>query len=135
MTEILSRIVKDDGSNFFQGDDLQVQRDISNVEATDPIAKAWLTIKRTQNQPDPGPLQKIVTTSATPSGQVVQDGSVSNGDGKASLYFALTGTETAALGSLWDYWYDIQVLTGSGKRYTPEKGRVRFDLDVTKATA
>lgn len=121
---------------FYAGDDLNLEHDVENVTTTDPLTKAWLTIKTAPAVPDPGTLQKIITTTPVAgTGHIAQDGSPSNGDGIASLRFELTKTDTASLGSSIKYHYDIQCKTAGGKIYTPEKGTIVFLQGVTDATS
>ena len=121
---------------FYAGDDLNIEHDVENVTITDPLVKAWLTIKTSPSVADPGSLQKIITTTPVAgTGHIVQDGSQGNGDGTASLRFELTRTETATLGSSIKYHYDIQCKTQGAKIYTPEKGTIVFLRGVTDATS
>ena len=121
---------------FISGDDLDIERDVLNVTVTDPLIKAWLTIKTAQSGiADPGTLQKIITTTASAgTGHIVQSGSAGNGDGTASLRFELTAANTAALGHAIRYFFDVQVKTGSGKIKTVDKGTILFDPGYTDAT-
>jgi hypothetical protein len=120
---------------FFAGDDLDIQRDITGVNPIDPLVKAWLTVKATRAAADPGLVQKVITTTLTPSGQIGQDGSAAQGNGIASVFFPLSKTDTALLGPFTTYWYDIQVLTASGYLYTAVVGRLEFARGVTDATS
>lgn len=120
---------------FISGDDLDLERDVLDVTITDPLVKAWLTIKTAPNVADPGTLQKVITTSQVAgTGHITQDGSVGNGDGVASLRFELTKTDTATLGHAIRYFYDVQVKTAGGKIKTPDKGTIQFLAGVTDAT-
>ena len=122
---------------FYAGDDLNVEHDVQNVTPTDPIVKAWLTVKTAPSVLDASAsLQKIITTAqVTGTGQIMQDGSVGNGDGTASVQFELTATDTASLGSSVRYYFDIQVKANSGKIYTVETGRILFLAGITDATS
>lgn len=121
---------------YFAGDDLDIERDVVDVTVSDPLIKAWLTVKTSATDPDPGVVQKIITTTPiTGVGQIAQDGSVNNGNGTASMRFELTKTDTAALGSTVRYYYDVQVKTSAGKIYTPDEGFISFVRGVTDATS
>lgn len=133
----MSTIIERDanGKPYVAGDDMDIERDVGGISLTDPLIKAWLTIKASLGVADPGTLQKVITTSAVPgTGQIAQDGSTSNGDGTASIIFELTKTETATLGTAIRYYYDIQVKTQSGKIFTPEVGRLSLSPGITDAT-
>lgn len=124
---------------YYAGDDIAIQRDIENVTVTDPIVQAWLTIKKNPTDADPGQLQKVITSTLSAAGQITADGSVSDGNGTASVVFFLTAADTLGLGvQLW--YYDVQVKTTAGKIYTatpsePDKGRIRLLRGVTDATS
>lgn len=123
-------------AGFIAGDDLDIERDVTGVVISDPLVKAWLTIKTAPGILDvSATLQKIITTTAQLGvGVIAQDGSTSNGDGTASMVFQLTGTETAALGTTIKYYFDIQVKSAAGKIYTPEVGRLTMLRGYTDAT-
>lgn len=121
---------------FISGDDLDIERDVLDVTVTDPLVKAWLTIKTAPSVPDPGSLQKIITTTQVAGvGHIAQDGSAGNGDGVGSLRFELTKTETATLGHAIRYHYDVQVKSASTKIKTVDSGRIQFLPGVTDATS
>lgn len=122
---------------YFAGDDLNIERDVTNITETDPIVKAWLTIKTSPSVLDASAtLQKILsTTPVVGTGQITQDGSVGNGDGTASMRFELTAADTALLGSATRYFYDVQIKTNSGLISTPDFGRIQLLAGVTDATS
>lgn len=125
------------------GNDLDIQRDVPGVSLSDPIVKAWLTIKVNRSDADPGVLQKIITTTQQVGiGQIAQDGSTGNGDGTGSLIFQLTKADTTALGTAIRYYWDIQVKTAAGKIYTSSDpntgqtiGRLQLRPRVTVAAS
>lgn len=122
---------------YVAGDDLDIERDVTDVDVTDPLTKAWLTIKTAASVLDAAAtLQKVITSNSVPgTGQITEDGSESQGDGTATLVFQLTAANTAALGTAIRYHYDIQVKTSSGKIYTFEIGRLQFTPGYTDATS
>lgn len=121
---------------YVAGDDLDIQRDVTNVAPTDPVTKAWFTVKRFYGDAEPGVLQKIITTAQlVGTGQITQDGSENNGNGTASLLFQVSATETLALGTADDFHFDVQVLTSGGKKYTPDIGRLILVAQITEATS
>jgi hypothetical protein len=137
------------------GDDLNIVGDVApvlnpdtgeyegGVTVTDPLIKAWLTVKTTPSVADPGTLQKVITTvQVIGTGQITQDGSVTNGNGTGSFIFNLTAADTAALGYAIRYYWDIQFKTLSGKIGTasdPEDGetvgRLQLRQGITDATS
>lgn len=118
------------------GDDLDIERDVTGITVTDPLVKAWLTIKTSASILDASAtVQKVITTvQVIGTGQITQDGSAGNGNGTASMVFNLTAVDTALLGTTLRYFYDVQVKTSSGKIYTPDKGSIRFEHGYTDAT-
>jgi hypothetical protein len=134
----MSTVIEHDstGNPLVAGDDFNVERDVPNVTTSDPLVKAWLTIKVNRTDADPGVVQKIITTTSVPgTGHIAQDGSINNGDGTASLRFELTAVNTALLGALVRYHFDIQVKTAAGKISTPDMGRLQLTPGVTDATS
>ena len=132
----MTRIERDDGSPYTAGDDLDCERDVTDITVTDPLVKAWLTVKTTPSAADPGTLQKIISTALVVGvGQIAQDGSEQDGNGTASLLFQLTAADTSALGASRTYHYDVQVKTQSGKIHTPEKGTLRLQAGITDASS
>ena len=133
-------------TTFIEGyvswDDLQIERDVSGVDTSDALIKAWLTIKTSASVLDPGTLQKIITVNAVQgTGQITEDGSASQGNGTASLVFQLTAADTALLGYAQRYFYDVQVKTAAGRIYTytdPDTGQtagqIEFRRGYTDAT-
>lgn len=120
---------------FIAGDDLDIERDVTGVTITDPLVKAWLTIKTSSSVADPGTIQKVITTSlVVGTGQITQDGSEEDGNGTASLLFQLTAANTTTLGTSIRYYYDVQVKTSSGKIYTADVGRIQMSVGYTDAT-
>lgn len=128
--------LKDTISGFVAGDDLEVRRTITNIPTGQVLTKAWLTIKTKLGDADPGVLQKAVTTTDAPgTGQIVDDGAT---DQAGEVRFDLTGTDTALLVPPYPkslYGFDIQVLTSGGKVYTPVKGTIWAEAQVTLASS
>lgn len=120
-------------SNVVQGDSIDIVRQIDTLPAS--ISKAWLTIKATQasTSDTAAIVQKTITTSAViGTGQITDDGTT---DGVAAVRFELTNADTVLLVNETTYYYDIQVLTSTGKIYTPEIGRIKLRSERTKATS
>lgn len=122
---------------FFAGDDLDLQPpDVTGVQPSDPLTKAWLTVKEDPDDLDvDAALQKIITTTLVGGvGHIGQDGGPSSGNGTASLFFQLSAAETAALGWVIRYFFDVQVKTASGKIYTAVVGSIKMERGYTDAT-
>lgn len=109
---------------IYIGASFDVTRYVPGVPTSDPVVKAWLTIKNAVTDADPGVLQKVITTANQAGiGQIVQDGSASSGNGTAQLLFNFTTTDTTTLGAVGRY-YDIQVKLSSGKIFEVENSIV-----------
>lgn len=113
------------------GDDLDIVRSVPGVPATQTITKAWLTLKTSVTDADPGLLQKAITSVASGGvGQITDTGAAGTG----SLLFQLTGANTLAL-PFGPVFYDIKVLTSAGKVYTVEQGKYISTPRITTATS
>lgn len=128
MTAINSSI-----TGFCAGNDVDVNRIVPSVPATQTIAKAWLTIKAKVSDADAAALlQKVILPGAVVGqGQITDVGA----SGTAVLFFQLQDTETLALPADTPVPYDIKVLTSAGKLYTTEKGLYLSTAQVTQAIA
>lgn len=121
------RVARRDGAidaEFIQNS-CAITRTVKQVLPTDPITKAWLTVKAALADADgAAKLQKIITTATAQAnpGKVTQDGSPSQGNGTATLVFGIVIADTATLPANTALFYDIQVLTQSGALYTVEAG-------------
>lgn len=113
------------------GNDLDVNRTVPGIPATQTLAKAWLTFKTSVTDADAAALlQKVITPGAVVGqGQITDVGA----GGTAQLLFQLADTETLALPVDTPTLYDIKVLTSAGKVYTTEKGLYLATSQVTKA--
>lgn len=129
--------------NMVAGDDFDIERDITGVTVTDPLVKAWLTIKAKLTDNDAAAaLQKVITTSlVVGTGQITQDGSEEDGNGTGSLLFNITAANSTALGTSTRYYYDVQAKSASGKIYTAHDpdtdevvGRMQLRQGATDAT-
>ncbi len=126
------------------GDALTVRRTINRSESKlasgATITKAWLTIKDSFDDDDPGLVQKVITTTDVPgTGQIEDDGT---GDTDPIVRFDLSGDDTILLtdaeqvtaGLPTEKYFDIQVLTSAGGPYTGLTGRIYTSPQVTKAS-
>jgi len=117
-------------TGFVEGDDLEIRRTITGLEAA--IEAAWLTIKREPMQDDDAVLEKAITTDdVVGTGQIETAG----GPGESGvLRFELTDADTRALGeSKWIH--DIQIKLAGGKIYTVEIGTIQLTGDVRVTTS
>jgi len=117
-------------TGFVEGDDLEIRRTITGLEAA--IETAWLTVKREPMQEDDAVLEKEITTdNVTGIGQSETAG----GPGESGvLRFELTDEDTRALGeSKWIH--DIQIALVGGKIYTVEIGTIQLTGDVRITTS
>jgi hypothetical protein len=120
-------------TGFCAGNDLDVNRTVPGIPATQTLAKAWLTIKAKVSDADAAALlQKVILPGAVAGqGQITDVGA----GGTAVLLFQLADTETLALPADTPLPYDIKVLTSAGKVYTTEKGMYLSTAQVTQAIA
>lgn len=122
---------------FAKGDDLGITRTICDLPA--PITKSWLTVKVAESDPDPGLVQKVITTTDAPgTGQITDAGTLqTDGTFIAQVRFDLAPADTVLLDPGIDFYYDIQVFTNTSKTYTPEVGNpnkgggIRAEPEVT----
>lgn len=103
----------------------------------DQITDAWLTIKDEwaapldESGPEPPRLQLQVTPTPTSSGQVTEP---QDGEGGWVLYFQLSSTETAVnfapeetdTGEPRILYWDVRLLTDTGRIYAPYTGKLRM---------
>lgn len=114
-----------------------IDRAASGVPTGVTISKAWLTVKASPSDADPGLLQKEITTTDVPgTGQIENDGT---GDVDFVVRFDLTRTDTLAIGEAavaGERYFDVQVLASDGNPYTAENGRVACCApEITQATS
>ncbi len=117
---------------FTEGDDLTIRRTINRVRsglaAGVTITNAWLTVKTLEADADPGLFQKAITTSdVVGTGQIEDDGA---GDVDPIVRFDLTESNTRLIAATLRF-YDIQVKTDGGARYTGESGRIIAKEEIT----
>lgn len=128
MPDLNSRI-----ENLVEGDSLQVRRTINRADSGYAsgvvIVRAWFTCKVKRSDPDVSALfQKDISTTNVPgTGQIENNGA---GDADFVVRFDLVPTNTILIGRLLRH-YDIQVKTASGDPYTPERGRINTEEQVT----
>ena len=119
--------------NLVQGDYLDIVRNIGNLPTT--ISKASFTVetkaKLTSTSDGTNVVfQKAITTSTGAGVGIISD---TGGSGTAIVRFELTNADTILLTGDTIFYYDIQVLTSSGKIYTPELGVIKVRSERTKS--
>lgn len=119
--------------NLVEGDSLQVRRTINRADSGYAsgvvIVQAWFTVKVKRSDLDVSAVfQKDISTVNVPGvGQIENDGT---GDVDFVVRFDLGPADTILVGRLLLH-YDIQVKTASGDPYTPERGRINTEEQVT----
>jgi hypothetical protein len=110
-----------------------ILRTVKRVPLTNPITKAWLTVKDAEASSDGNAvLQLIITTALTGQGQITDDGH-STGIGKLS--FLPTEAQDIKIAPGQAFVYDIQVLLQDGTLFTGEKGKWLLEAAVTAAVS
>jgi hypothetical protein len=106
--------------NFTVGDDLDIVRTVGDIPSGQTIARAWFTVKVFEASPN-ALFQKEITTSLSDDGIITDD----------ELTFTLTTDDTALLSGDNRQWYDIEIETSAGKRYTPERGTITGKVNIS----
>lgn len=112
-------------SNFVVGDDLDIERTVSQIPSGQSIDYAWFTV-RFYERSATIILQKEITTTLTPDGVI--EPTVS---GTCRLTFTLSGGDTIKFEPENDLHYDIQTRTTASKIYTPETGVIVAKIQIT----
>ncbi len=116
-------------TGFVAGDDLSVERTLTNISTSDLLFQAWLTVR---DSGDDTAITAIltkgpVTTVGNADGQITDDGAT---DGIGMVRFDLTPADTRLIG-MNGYFHDIQVRKVATKTYPPVKGIIRAEGEVT----
>ena len=114
----------------YRGDSLDVIRTVTNVPAGETLTKAWLTVKKSNTDADPGVLQKVITTTSGAAGQITNAGA----SGTGALLFTIASAETAALTTS-GLMYDVQVITSGGRVLTLELASFNVPSRITGAVS
>lgn len=112
-------------SNFVVGDDIDIERTVSQIPSGQSIDYAWFTV-RFYERSSAIILQKEITTTLTPHGVI--ESTIS---GAYRLTFTLSGMDTIKFEPDNDLHYDIQTRTTANKIYTPEKGVLTGKIQIT----
>lgn len=119
-------------TDLVAGDTYEVVRTITGLPSGYALDKAWMTVKASAVDADPGVFQKAITTSNVDgTGQITDTGT---GDGSAAVRFDLASADTTLLTPGTSYVYDIQVRMVNGELIrisTPEIGTIRTVRGVT----
>ena len=92
---------------LYSNNDYSVQVTVLAVPTGLTVTRAWWTIKASQSDPDPGIIQKNITTNpATGVGQITANGSSNQ---TAVLQFDFTPTDTTTLTPNRTYPFDCKV--------------------------
>ncbi len=113
------------------GAGVPILRSVKRVPLTNPLTKAWLTVKTAETVADPGSLQLAITTTNTVAGQITDDG---HATGTGQLKFTPTQAQLGALTAGASYVYDLQLKFQDGTEWTAEKGTLLVEAPVTQAT-
>lgn len=120
----------DDRESSVQGGSYTYRKSIP-VTASDPLTKAWMTFKASRSDPDPGILQKTITTADIPgTGRIENNGAAT---GIAVVRFDLWSSDTTGM-SPRDYWFDVKVMTVGTSLSYPFSGIWNFWQNVTTAS-
>lgn len=115
------------GKGMVRGDQFSIPRKVTGLSYGVTVTAALLTIKAALTNPDPGVIQKSITSSNVPGTGQVEDTGAS---GIASLRFDLITTDTLAVTADLDYVFDIQVTLSTNDIFTLETGITSFRQQV-----
>lgn len=113
------------------GDDVRVNVSVTDITTGLTISKAWLTVKLSPSDDDPGAAQAVITGTVSSDGQITNTG----GAGTGVMYFVLSNAETDDLSPDIPYVYDVQLKMSDNSLYTPLVGKIVFTQSVTDATS
>jgi hypothetical protein len=112
------------------GDDVELTFEIPDIPTGQSLTKAWFSVKRILPEPDPGLVQKIVTTTDVPgTGRITDDGA---GDTEGAVRIDLSPADSALLTGRYNY--GVKVKTSAGRVYTAVQGCIQFNQPTTHAT-
>lgn len=134
MTEYNTTIVDADGNRPVFGDHVTITRTpVTGIPTGDELETVWLTVKSVLTALDAdAELQITITTTPTANGQITDSGS---GDESGAFSLIVTPSDYSDLEAGVNYFYDIQGKTADGTIYTFEKGKVKWEQQVTRATS
>lgn len=107
------------GLGIVRGNQFPLKRIIANVPAGVTLEEAYLTLKVSYSDADPGLWQKHITTANVNGvGRIENQGSTGTGE----LRFDLTNTDTELMVANQPYYFDIKVVVSTGDLLTLERG-------------
>lgn len=115
-----------------RGDAFPIYRKV-RITTGSIVSKAWLTVKSSPLDADPGVLQKDITAVPTANGVIEESGA--SGFPVAIIRFDLSSTDTQALTADQTYYYDIKIIFSSGVVETLEAGRFVPMQPITQAVS
>ncbi len=119
--------------DFVCGDSLRVERTILGLPTGLTLTKAWFTVKATETDADAAAMfQLSITTTLTSAGQITDAGTTS---GEGTVRFTATPAQTLLLTPDQVYAWDVQILLSDTGIYTPCKGTIMGEQQVTIATS
>lgn len=118
-------------ADFYIGDNLDIEREVTNVPVGQTITNAWFTVKRKYTDLDADAvMQKAITGVSSAAGIILDTGA----DGTGRIKFTLLPTDTVLFSALSEYIYDIQIKTSAGGIYTKESGTIIGNPQITITT-
>lgn len=116
-------------SGFSAGEDLQVEREVTDIPEGQVLALAWLTVKAKASDTD---ADAVIQKRATPA-PMVGVGVIVNepANSRAVVTFDLLATDTSQLTPGTAYFYDIKVKTDIGRSKRLEWGAITADTPIT----
>lgn len=118
-------------SDFFVGDNLDIEKDITDIPAGETLATAWFTVKRKPTDLDADAIMQKTITSGSSSSGIITDIGI---DGTGHVKFTLLPADTLLLAPNNEYLYDIQVETSAGKIFTKDYGKIIGHQQITIGT-
>lgn len=125
-----AKITADDGSNFVAGDAFGVNRTVTAIPSPRTLAKIYLTLKHDARDADPGALQLSINAAGSSAGKITTVGPTTG-----AFTFAISSAQSAALGPLQTFIYDIKAIYDDGEPVTLEVGTLDLERGVTAATS
>jgi len=115
------------------GDDYDYTATVPGLPTGTTIIKAWLTVKTNDTDADPGVFQKDITTTLVATKGQITDNGVTDGIGVCAFY--CQASDTVLLTPNYEYFFDVQIQLSTNRLYTPIKGRLVAERQITTATS
>jgi len=122
--------------NLTRGNTKTIRRNITDLDVTDPLVKAWFTAKLDpESEADVdaviGP-KEITTANVIGTGRIEADGGAGTGDGTATVRFDIVAADSLAMAAGVEYKWSIKGLTNGGALTTPNDGSITAREQVTR---